>query len=192
MRTNQATGRRWTGRKARWAGTAATVLAVAAATGGGVGNAAATAEHPNMPARATFDYIGTFSNVPSAPKGTAPIGGKISVVVTTRSTTTSMSATGLDATSTYIADVHDQACFVGEGGGRFLFDPAGPKTPPNAIWLAPKINAAGNGTATTTSPAPAGPRAKSIVLHLLRAAGAKEDNPNAPKLACADIVRVTS
>jgi hypothetical protein len=166
-------------------------LAVVAATGGGVGNAAATAAP--APTRATFDYIGTFSNVASAPKGTAPIGGTADMVVTTRATTTAISATGLDPKNVYIADVHNQPCFIDEGGERFLFDPAGPKVPPNAIWLSPiTVTAAGRGTAETTSAAPAGPRAKSVVIHLLRAAGAKADEVNPPKLACADLPRVTS
>jgi hypothetical protein len=199
MRTKQATGRRWTGGRARWAGTAAAALVVVAATGGGVGNAAATAAHPNLlpgasgiPARASFDYIGQFSNVASAPKGTPAITGEAAMVVTTRATTSSIYIKGLDPNSTYAADVHDHACFEGEGGERFLFDPAGPKFPPNAIFLTPKVNSTGLGTATTTSAAPAGPRAKSVLLHLVRAAGDKEDKANPPKLACADLVRVTS
>ncbi len=187
MRQKQATGRR-TGGRAWWAGTAAAALAVVAATGNGVGNATST-----VPERATFDYTGEFANVASAPEGTAPIGGKAAMVVTTSATTTSISLTGLDAGNTYIADVHDQACFLNEGGGRFVFDPAGPKHPPNAIWLSPiVVNANGRGTATTTSAAPAGPRAKSIIVHLLRAAGADKDEANPPRLACADLVRVTS
>lgn len=188
MRTKQTTVRRWTGGRARWAGTAAAASAVLAATGGGVGNAATS-----VPTRATFDYIGEFANLPSAPEGTPPIQGKASMVVTTRATTTGMYATGLDPKNVYIADVHDQSCFIDEGGNRFLFDPAGPKEPPNAIWLYPiKVSDTGRGTATTTHPAPAGPRAKSVVIHLLRAAGAEEDEKNPPKLACADLARVTS
>jgi hypothetical protein len=192
MRTDQATGRRWTGKRARWAGTAAAAsaaaMAVVTATGGGVSNAAA-----NLPARATFDYTGEFANVASAPEGTPPIQGKSAMVVTTRATTTSVFLAGLDPNATYIGDVHDKACFNGEGGERFLFDPAGAKTPPNAIWLYPiKIDDKGRGTATVTSPAPAGPRAKSIVLHLLKAPGDKKEKSNPPRLACADLVRVTS
>ncbi|HZE65359.1 MAG TPA: hypothetical protein VE081_01930 [Sporichthyaceae bacterium] len=189
MRTKPVTGRRWTGGRARWAGTAAAALALVAVTSGGAGNAAATA----IPTRADFDYIGKFANVADAPPGTAPIGGTAAMVVTTRATTTSINATGLDPKNVYIADVHDQPCFIGEGGGRFLFDPTGPKVPPNAIWLSPiTVTAAGRGTATTTSAAPAGPRAKSVVIHLKRAAGAKAEEVNPPKLACADLPRVTS
>jgi hypothetical protein len=176
-------------------GAAAAALAVVAATGGGVGNAAATAApaEPKIPARATFDYIGKFANVASAPKGTPPISGEASMVVTTRATTTSVYLKGLDPKNTYAADVHDHACFENEGGNRFLFDPNGPPYPPNAIFLLPiKVNATGVGTATTTSAAPAGPRAKSIILHLLRAAGSDKDEANPPRLACADLVRVTS
>src|SRR5687767_722905 len=112
MPTKQATGRR-----ARWAGTAAAVsaaaLVVVAATGGGVSNAAA-----NLPERATFDYTGEFANVASAPEGTPPIQGKSAMVVTTRASTVSVYLAGLDPNSTYIADVHDHACFEGEGGER--------------------------------------------------------------------------
>ena len=192
MRTDQATGTRRTGGRARWAGaataTSVAALVVVAATGGGVGNAVG-----NAPERATFDYTGEFANVASAPEGTPPIQGKSAMVATTRATTTSLYVSGLDATATYIADVHDHACFEGEGGERFLKDPAGPKTPPNAIWLYPiTINAAGKGQATTTSPFPTGIRAKSIVLHLLREPGEDKDKKNPPKLACADLVRVTS
>ena len=189
MRTDQATGTRRSGGRARWAGAAAATsvaaLAVVAATGGGVGNAA--------PSRATFDYTGEFANVPSAPEGTPPIQGKSAMVATTRATTTSVTLGGLDPKSTYIADVHDKACFEGEGGERFLKDPKGPNTPPNAIWLYPiKIDSTGRGQATTTSPYSTGIRAKSIVLHLLRGPDDDKDNPNPPKLACADLVRVTS
>jgi hypothetical protein len=184
----QATGRRWTPGQAWWASSAAAALAVVTATGSGVGNAAS-----HVPARATFDYTGEFANVASAPEGTPPITGKAAMVVTTRATTTSIYVSGLDAKNTYIADVHDHACFEDEGGERFLFDPKGAQTPPNAIWLYPiKINAAGKGQATATSPAPAGPRAKSILIHLLRAAGDEKDIANPPKLACADLIRVTS
>jgi len=149
-------------------------LAVVAAAGGGARTAGATA----IPARAGFDYVGTFSNVPSAPPDTHPIGGTADMVVTTRATTTGISATGLDPRNVYIADVHNQPCFIDEGGGRFLFDPNGPPVPPNAIWLWPiTVTASGRGTATTTSAAPAGPRAKSVVIHLKRAAGPKRMRP---------------
>ncbi len=137
MRTKQATGRRWTGGQARWASTAVAALTVAAATGVGVTNAAATAvpteqntmsEAFSVPARATFDYTGEFANVTTAPQGTPTIGGKAAMVVTTKATTTSLAVTGLDPNTVYVADVHDKACFLGSGE-RFLFDPAGPKAP---------------------------------------------------------------
>jgi hypothetical protein len=190
MPTKQATGRRWTAGRAPWAGTAAATLAVVAVMGGGV--ATASPDASGIPARASFDYTGEFANVADAPVGTPAITGKAAMVATTRATTTSIYVSGLDATATYIADVHDKACFEG-AGERFLKDPAGPKTPPNAIWLYPiKINPAGKGAATTTNPFPTGIRAKSVVIHLLKAAGEEKENANPPKLACADLVRVTS
>lgn len=165
-----------------------TILAVTLAVTGGATTAAV-----GVPTRADFDYLGQFSNVASAPAGTGKIEGIASMVVTTRATTTAIDVTGLDPKSVYIADVHDQPCFIDEGGNRFLFDPKGPQTPPNAIWLYPiEVEKDGSGTATTTSPAPAGPRAKSVVIHLLRAPGADKDNTDPPKLACADLPRVTS
>jgi hypothetical protein len=190
MRAQEATRRR----RARWAGTAAAALAVVAATGSG---AAATAEHPNVspgafPERPSFDYIGTFTNVKDAPAGTPKIGGRAFMVVTTRSTTTSVDATGLDGKATYIAHVHSQPCATNEGGPHFKFDPNGPSMPPNEIWMTPIKVDAGEGTATTTSKGSAGREANSVVIHLKRAAGALADEANPPKLACADLVRVTS
>ena len=46
--------------------------------------------------------------------------------------------------------------------------------------------------AVTNSPFPAGRDAQSVVIHLQRAAGANADEAKPPKLACADLVRVTS
>jgi hypothetical protein len=178
-------------------------LAVVGVTGGGVGNAAAAsapAEHPNLgpgafsiPARPGFDYLGEFANVKDAPEGTGPIGGIAAMVVTTHATTTSISVSGLDPKAVYIADVHSTSCFINEGSGPFLFDPTGPDAPPNAIWLTPiAVTKKGAGTATTSSSFAAGPRAKSVVLHLKRKAGALVDEASPPKLACADLPRVTS
>jgi hypothetical protein len=163
-------------------------LAVVAATGGGVAKAAAT-----VPARPSFDYLGEFANVPSAPEGTKPIGGIAAMVVTTHATTASISVTGLDPKAVYIADVHSTSCFIKEGSGPFLFDPSGPDAPPNAIWLYPiTVTAKGAGTATASSGLRAGPRAKSVVIHLKRKPGALVDEATPPKLACADLPRVTS
>jgi hypothetical protein len=102
--------------------------------------------------------------------------------------------TGLDPKAVYIADVHSTACFIKEGSGPFLFDPTGPDAPPNAIWLTPiTVTDKGAGTARTTSARPAdSTRAKSVVLFLKRAAGANADEAYPPKLACADLPRVTS
>jgi hypothetical protein len=167
------------------AGTAAAALTLVAATGVGVADAA--------PARPSFDYIGEFANVADAPKGTPPVGGIADMVVTRHGTTTSIAATGLDPNAVYIADVHSTFCFIKEGSDPFLFDPSGPDQPPNAIWLWPiTVSAKGRGTASTVSATPVGPRAKSVVIHLKRAAGAKADEAYPPRLACADLPRITS
>ena len=188
MRTEQATGRPRIGGRAPWAGTAAAALVVVAATSVGVANAAA-----RVPARPSFDYIGEFSNVKDAPEGTAKITGIATMVVITHATTTSIDVNGLDPKAVYIADVHSTACFLNEGSGPFLFDPAGPDAPPNAIWLTPiTVTPKGYGNATATSSFAAGPRAKSVVIHLKRKPGALVDEPSPPKLACSDLPRVTS
>jgi hypothetical protein len=189
--------------RARWAGTAAVALAVVAATGSGAGSAAATAapaEHPNVlpgatsiPAKPSFDYLGKFANVADAPKGTKPIGGTAAMVKTTHATTTSIDATGLDPKSVYVAHVHNQLCATDEGGPHFKFDPNGASAPPNEIWMTPiTVSPQGDGSAVTTSQMPANRDAKSVVIHLKRAAGATADEAKPPKLACADLVRVTS
>jgi hypothetical protein len=188
MRTKQATGARRTGGRASLAGTAAAALAVVAATGAGVANAAVS-----VPARPSFDYIGDFHQFDDAPKGTGPIGGLAAMVVTRHGTTTSISVTGLDPKAVYIANVHATSCFINKGSGPFLYDPEKPPVPPNAIWLWPiTIDKKGTGTASTTSAAPAGPRAKSVVLFLKKAAGALVDAPTPVRLACADLPRITS
>jgi hypothetical protein len=189
MRTKQATGMREACGRARQAGTTATALAVVAALGGGVANAAASA-----PARPSFDYIGEFNNVKDAPEGTPKIEGIATMVVITHATTTSIDVKGLDPKAVYIADVHSTACFLNEGSGPFLYDPAGPNYPPNAIWVTPiKINEKGHGTGTVITGQPTdSTRAKSVVIHLKRKAGAVMDEPTPPKLACADLPRVTS
>ncbi|MGQ0465724.1 MAG: hypothetical protein ACT4QG_10440 [Sporichthyaceae bacterium] len=166
----------------------ATTAAAALVALAALGTAADAAEQ-----RATFDYLGQFANVASAPPETGKIEGIASMVVTTRATTTGIDVTGLDPKATYIADVKEQPCFVEEGGKRFLFDPAGGQEPPNAIWVTPiEVEENGAALATVTSQRPAGPRAKSIVIHLLRGAGETKDKSPAPRLACADLPRVTS
>jgi hypothetical protein len=177
---------------------------VVAATGGGVGTAAATVvpgAHPDLepgasrvPTRPGFDYLGEFSNVKDAPEGTPKITGIATMVVITHATTTSIDVNGLDPAAVYIADVHSTACFINEGSGPFLYDPSGPDFPPNAIWLSPiKVNPKGHGTATTITGRPTdSTRAKSVVIHLKRKPGALVDEQYPPKLACADLPRVTS
>jgi hypothetical protein len=147
-----------------------------------------------VPARPSFDYLGEFSNVADAPQGTGTITGIATMVVITHATTTSIDVNGLDPKAVYIADVHTTACFLKEGSGPFLYDPSGPDFPPNAIWLTPiKVSAKGHGTATTITGRPTdSTRAKSVVIHLKRKAGGLVDEAAPPRLACADLPRVTS
>jgi hypothetical protein len=132
-------------------------------------------------------FTGTFSNVADAPAGTGKIGGTAKMVVSSTGTVTSIAATGLDAKNTYIAHIHKQACADSEGGTHFQFDPKGAAKPPNEVWLTPVTVAGGKGTAKTTIKKPVNSSAKSVVIHLQRAAGAKADEAKPPKLACADL-----
>jgi hypothetical protein len=139
-------------------------------------------------ALAVGTYSGSFANVADAPKGTKPITGKATMIISSSGTKVSLAATGLDPKAVYVAHVHNQACSTDEGGTHFKFDPKGPAAPPNEIWLTPvTVTPAGTGTASASADKKADSSAKSVVLHLTRPAGATADEATPPKLACADL-----
>jgi|GEM_PF-1509460 len=157
------------------------------ATGEATPTAASTPEA--TPAALSGTYTGTFSNVADAPKGTGTIGGTATMKVSASGTVVSIAATGLDPKNTYIAHVHNKSCSENEGGDHFKFDPAGPSKPPNEIWLTPVTVTGKDGKAKATSTKKVNSSAKSVVLHLKRAAGSTTDEAKPPKLACADLAK---
>jgi hypothetical protein len=133
-------------------------------------------------------FSGKFAKVPTAPKGTKKITGTATMVLSASGTEVSIAAAGLDPKAVYVAHVHADACSAADPGGpHFKYTPTGGDMPPNEIHLALTVNKKGKGTAQATNAVKAGPGAKSVVIHLKRAAGAKQDQATPPKLACADL-----
>ena len=85
---------------------------------------------------------------------------------------------GLLPNTAYGSHVHQAACGTGDADGHFGFDPSGPATPPNEIWLSFTTNAAGIGNSHAIALGTAGPNAVSVVVHA--------PITNA-KVACADL-----
>jgi Cu-Zn family superoxide dismutase len=133
-------------------------------------------------------FSGTFSLVSTAPKKTKKITGTAEMVLSASGTQVTINAKGLDPKATYVAHVHADSCSAADPGGpHFKYTPDGGDMPPNELHMALTVNKKGKGTAQTTNPVKAGPDAKSVVIHLKRAAGAKADEAKPPKLACADL-----
>lgn len=133
-------------------------------------------------------YQGTFALLDTAPKGTKKIGGVGHMEVTAKKTTADIAATGLDPKAVYVVHIHANACSDDAGGKHFMFDHSGEPKPPNEVWISTvKVGSGGKGTGKTTASKPVNSEAKSMVIHLKRAAGAKKDEKTPPKLACADL-----
>lgn len=141
----------------------------------------------NAEALAPGTWTGTFASLATAPKGTATIGGTARMVVTGKDTTASIAATGLDPKGVYVVHVHKAACSADGGGTHFMFDSSGEPKPPNELWVTPVKVAGKKGTGTGKVDKPVTSDAKSMVIHLKRAPGAKADEAKPPKLACADL-----
>ena len=167
--------------------------AIAAVTGLAVLGLPTTGDaHATQPGKALHNgsYAGKFSNVADAPTGSKAVKGTATMVISAHSTKVSLDARGLDPKAVYVAHVHKLSCSDMEGGTHFQFDPSGPMAPPNEIWLTPiKVSKKGKGTAKVTVKKKATSDAKSVVIHLKRAAGSTTDEAKPPKLACADLKR---
>jgi len=178
--------------------------ALALATVGALGPATAYAAGAPDPAAATAlpngIYEGRFNNVADAPLGTPPILGSARMLLqdpqpdakpeAIKGTGVSVVVTGLDPNARYVAYVYNKPCADGEGGTHFRYDPSGSTSPPNEIWLTQMtVSPKGTGVASTTNEKKPNSSAKSVVIHLKRAAGAESNDPTRPKLACADLIR---
>ncbi|MGQ0468073.1 MAG: hypothetical protein ACT4QG_22495 [Sporichthyaceae bacterium] len=132
-------------------------------------------------------WTGTFALLDVAPKGTKKIAGTATMVVTKKDSTASISATGLDPKAVYVVHVHKQACSEDAAGKHFMFDYAGAAKPPNELWVSDVEVTGTKGTGRGKVAQPVTSDAKSMVIHLKRAPGAKKDEATPPKLACADL-----
>lgn len=133
-------------------------------------------------------FTGKFQKVAAAPKGTKKITGTAEMVLSAAGTQVSLTAAGLDPKAVYVAHVHADACSAADPGGpHFKYTPTGGDLPPNELHLPVSVSKKGKGSGQTTNAVKAGPEAKSVVIHLKRAPGAKQDQATPPKLACADL-----
>jgi hypothetical protein len=139
-------------------------------------------------------YSGQLNNVKSAPTGSPAVTGIAEMVVGDGRTKLSITSTGFDNTAGYAAYVDTDACSAADpGGGHFKFDAAGPDAVPNVIRvdLVFEVNSKGVKQVAVDSEktftGAAGPAAKSAVIYLVRQPRFHEDQPNPPKIACADL-----
>ncbi len=133
-------------------------------------------------------FTGDFAKISTAPKGTKKIGGTAEMVLSAAGTEVTIAASGLNPKAVYVAHVHADSCSAADpGGAHFKYTPDGGDMPPNELHLPVSVNAKGKGSGQTTNPVKAGPGGKSVVIHLKRPAGAKQDEVKPPKVACADL-----
>lgn len=134
-------------------------------------------------------FAGTFANVPEPPKDSPEVTGTVEMVVSGSGTKVTIAAEGLDDKAVYVAHVHADACAADDpGGAHFMFDSAGAAKPPNEIHVALKVSGK-KGAGEASNPKAVTNAAKSMVIHVKRAAGETKDAEKPPKLACADFVK---
>lgn len=144
-----------------------------------------TAETPEI---SDGSSTGKFAKVSTAPKGTKKVGGTAEMVLSAAGTEVTITASGLNPKAIYVAHVHADSCSAADpGGAHFKYTADGGDLPPNELHVPVTVNENGKGSGQTTNPVKAGPAAKSVVIHLKRPAGAKQDEVKPPKVACADL-----
>lgn len=144
---------------------------------------------------------GQFEPLPGVPAAYSGLSGEAELTRADGGTTVSLSLTGLEAQTEYVAHLHTGSCDQAEPGGpHFQFEKGGSEEPPNEIHLEFASNAAGDGEAQASSKreVPVG-EAGSVVLHLadeqqVMAAFVHEgkhhgkgDHRHSDKLACAEL-----
>lgn len=110
---------------------------------------------------------GQLKPVAGASAGDKAVAGEATLERADSGTTVSLSATGLEPSTEYVAHLHTGGCDQADSGGpHFKFDAGGGDEPPNEIHLELKTKADGAASATATSnrEVPAG-EAGSIVVH---------------------------
>jgi hypothetical protein len=111
---------------------------------------------------------GNFASVADAPAGYSDVSGEAHLERTDGGTTVSLTASGLEPKTAYVAHLHTGGCDQADPGGpHFQFEKGGSEEPPNEIHLEFTTDAAGEGEAEASSKreVPAG-KAGSVVIHL--------------------------
>jgi len=110
---------------------------------------------------------GQFAPVADAPAGDSKVDGEAELTRADGGTTVSLSVTGLEPKTEYVAHLHTGGCDQADPGGpHFQFKKGGSEEPPNEIHLEFSSNAAGEGEAEASSKreVPIG-EAGSVVIH---------------------------
>lgn len=111
---------------------------------------------------------GKFEPVADAPAGYSEVTGEAELERADGGTVISISVSGLEPKTRYMAHLHTGGCDQADPGGpHFQFEKGGSEEPPNELHLMFASDAAGDGEATTSSKreVPVG-EAGSVVLHL--------------------------
>ena len=156
------------------------LLAAALLTGCGTARATAPPGGPT-PADELADAAvtsGEFTLLPTRPPGVDDAAGTAWLARSPGGTVITVRMLGLRPGGSYMAHLHAQPCGRDAGGPHFRFDPHGPPTPPNEVWLSFTAGPDGDADATITNPRTVGPDARAVVVHPAEAM----DN----RLACAD------
>jgi hypothetical protein len=128
---------------------------------------------------ATTTARGTFAPFAAATIHERNVAGSATLVRAASGTTVTLAVTGLDPAGMYMAHVHALPCAITAAGGHYKIDPTNTATvEANELW--PAIA----GTALTTTHV-ARMDAQSVVIHRTDLGMTP-----APKVACADLVRV--
>lgn len=117
---------------------------------------------------------GQFEPVAEAPAGDSKVDGEAELTRADGGTTVSLTASGLEPKTAYVAHLHTGGCDQEDPGGpHFQFEKGGSEEPPNEIHLEFTTNAAGEGEAEASSKreVPIG-EAGSVVIH------SAEDEPH--------------
>ncbi|HEX3826155.1 MAG TPA: hypothetical protein VHV82_02670 [Sporichthyaceae bacterium] len=178
------------------------VAACAAAlvlSGCGGGSGSSTPPDPIAGQNGAVGYQGAFANVKSAPTDAPAVTGLAELVVGKSQTKVSVTATGFDITAVYGAYVDTDTCSAADpGGGHYKFNPSGPDASPNVMRVDLVFQEDSHGVkqkgvdGEKTFDGVAGPQAKSVVIYQTRKPRFHEDDPNPPKIACADLKPETS
>ncbi|HEV2727978.1 MAG TPA: hypothetical protein VGV34_06765, partial [Solirubrobacterales bacterium] len=140
----------------------ALVVAAALAACGGDDGATGTSGDEVAP------VTGEFAAVAEAPAGDFQVAGKAELERVDGGTVVSISVSGLEPNTRYVAHLHTGGCDQADPGGpHFQFEKGGSEEPPNEIHLRFTSDAAGKAEATASSKREVPPgEAGSVVIHV--------------------------